>query len=112
MLMLVITVVFGIIFAVFATQNPGSAPLYFGPYSFLNVPIYLIILIPLLIGLFISFLIHLLKSLTNSLTISEHQDEIKNLKKDLTEITKEAHQLELENTRLKAKTGEFDENSI
>lgn len=112
MLMLVITVVLGIVFAVFATQNTGSISINLGNYSLPNIPVYLVVLVPLLVGLFISSLVHILKTLADSLIISEHKDEIGVLKRELTEITKEAHKLELENTRLKAKTGEFDEDSI
>lgn len=112
MYVLVVTVIFGVIFAVFATQNTGTTTIYFSNYSLPNVPIYLVILLPLLLGLSFSFFIHLLRTLSDSLTISEHKDEIKNLKKELTEVTKDVHKLELENTKLKAKTGEFDEDSI
>ena len=41
------------------------------------------------------------------------QDELKRLKTENSELTKEVHKLELENTKLKASNGdEFDENSI
>ncbi|HCR35974.1 hypothetical protein A2130_00415 [Candidatus Woesebacteria bacterium GWC2_33_12] len=112
MLTLFLTVALGIVFAVFATQNTGHASIYFGDYSLQNVPVYIVVLIPLLIGLSSSFVVHLIKSMANKLSMSKSKNEIKNLKEELTEITKEAHKLELENTKLKAKTGEFDEDSI
>lgn len=112
MLTLLVTVVLAIVFAVFATQNTGSTTINLGSYSFQNIPTYLIVLLPLLIGLSFSFVIHLLKSLTNKLTINKSKNEIKTLKDELAEVTKEVHKLELENTKLKAKTGEFDEDSI
>lgn len=112
MLMLLITVVLGILFAVFATQNTASTTIYLGGYSLQNVPIYLVVLIPLLIGLSISFLVHVIKALSDSLTISEYKGEAQKLKKELAEVTKEAHKLELDNTKLKAEIGKFDEDSI
>lgn len=112
MLVLLITVVLGIVFALFATQNTAPTSIYLGSYTLENVPVYLVALIPLLIGLSVSFFIHITRVLSDSLTISEHKDEVKNLKRELAEITKQAHKLELENTKLKAEVGEFDEDSI
>ncbi len=112
MQVLLITVVLGIIFAIFATQNTATTTIYLGGYTFQEIPIYLIVLVPLLVGLFISYLFHMLRVLSDSLTISEHKDELKDLKKELAEVTRDAHKLELENTKLKAKKGEFDEDSI
>lgn len=112
MLMLLLTVILGVVFAIFATQNVGLTTIYFGNFSLQSVPIYLIALIPLLIGLSVSFVVYLIKSLSDSMTISEDKDEISRLKEELAEVTKEAHKLELENTKFKAKTGEFDEDSI
>jgi len=112
MLTLLLTVILAIVFAVFATQNTGTSTINFAGYSLQNVPLYLIVLIPLLMGLSFSFVIHLLKSLSSKLTINKGKSEIKTLKNEIAEVTKEAHKLELENTKLKAKTGEFDEDSI
>ncbi len=78
-----------------------------------NFPIYLAILTPLLIGLLLGFIIYVLKDLSKDLTIREHRDRIKNLKKDLAEITRKAHKLEIENNKLKGELGkDQDENSI
>ena len=110
--MLLITVLLAVIFAVFATQNTSFTTIYLGSHSLQNVPIYLVVLIPLLIGLSLSFLVHLIRALSDSLTINEHKDELKNLKKELAEITREAHKLELENTKLKTEIGKIDEDSI
>ncbi len=113
MLMLLITVVLGVFFAIFATQNTGSITLNFGDYILPNVPTYLAVLIPLLIGLLLGFFIYTFKSLSQNMTISEDKDRIKNLKKDLAEVAQRAHKLELENTKLKVESGrKNDENSI
>lgn len=113
MLVLVLTVVIGTLFAIFATQNTESIPLDFGRYSVPNIPLYLVVLTPLLIGLAVAFFIHTAKELSQSLTNSELKEKNKKLEEELAEITKRAHKLELENTRLRAENGEpEDENSI
>jgi len=112
MLILLTTVVLGIAFALFAVQNTAPASLRFGEYIIENIPIYLIVLIPLLLGLTVSYFIYLARDLSANLTSNEQKDKIKQLKRDLAEETKKAHKLELENTKFKAKTGDFDEDSI
>ena len=113
MLTLVVTVVLGIGFALFATQNTGSIDLNFGSYKINDVPIYIVVLVTLLIALVISFFTYIGRHLSDSLTLSEQRDDLKELKKENIELTKKAHKLELENTKLKAKIGEeFDEDSI
>lgn len=63
MFTLLTTVVIGIFFAIFATQNTGSIAVNFGDYMLPNVPIYLAVLTPLLIGLLIGFFyVHLKRS--------------------------------------------------
>ena len=112
MIVLVVTVAVGILLAIFATQNTGSIDLNFGNYFLPNIPIYLVVLIPLLFGLLIAFLLHVLKLLSHDLTIDEQKKEIKSLKSDLNDITKQAHKLELENLKIKKDSGNFDEESI
>lgn len=110
--MLLITVALGIAFAVFATQNTGTADLNFGNYFIPGIPIYLVALVPLLFGLLIAFLFHALRLLSSDLTTSEQLREIKELKAELNEMTKKSHKLELENVKLRKGNGDFDEDSI
>ena len=113
MLTVVITVILGLGFALFATQNTHSVDLNFGKYYLPSVPVYLVTLIPLIIGLVTSLVIHAAKDLSRGMTIDEQKKEIKKLNVENAELTKNVHQLELENTKLKAKNGEEDdENSI
>jgi regulatory protein YycI of two-component signal transduction system YycFG len=86
--------------------------LNFGGYVVPNVPLYLVILIPLIIGLFTSLIIHTAKDLSQKLTINEQKDKIKKLEDENAEIVKKLHKQELENTKMKAERGEFDEDSI
>jgi len=112
MLTLLVIAVVGVAFAVFATQNTGTVDIRFGGYLANNIPVYLIVLFPLLLGSLISYVIHLIKNLTGTLNFGAQKAKIKRLKQELAETRKKAHKLELENTRLKAKTGEFDEDYI
>ncbi len=113
MVTLFIAVTLGILFAAFAIQNTNPVTLNFGNYILPSMPTYLVVLIPLLIGLLLAFFLHINKDLSQRLTINEQKDEIKNFKKSLAEITKSAHQLEIENVKLKNENGTpEDENAI
>lgn len=105
MAVLLISVVLGVLFAFFATQNTGSVALNFLSYTLPNVPIYLAIIVPLLIGLVIAYFAHIAKDLSQNLTINEQKDDIKNLKKELVEVTKIAHKFQVENSHLKNENG-------
>lgn len=110
---LVITGIFGLALAYFATLNTGVTSLNLGGFTLESVPMYLVILIPPILALIVSYLISLIKDLSSNLTISEQKDEIKNLKNENAELIKRVHKLELENTKIKAENGEAeDENSI
>jgi uncharacterized integral membrane protein len=114
MLVLILIVVFGVAFSFFATLNTSPISLNFGHYTLADLPIYIVVLGSLALGLLISGFIYLIRTLSSSLTISEKDTELKTLKKEFNEITKEAHKLEIENTKLKTKLDEedFDDESI
>jgi uncharacterized integral membrane protein len=113
MITLVVTVLLGLAFALFATQNTGPVDIHIGPYNITDAPVYLVILASIVFALLVCGLIYFIKSLSSSLTISEKDEELKKTKEELTETTKLAHKLELENTKLKAESGEEDdENAI
>lgn len=109
---LVITVVIALGFALFATQNTSLVDISFGSYILPNVPLYLVMLLPLILGLLASLVIHTAKDLSQSLTINEQKEEIEKLKEENTRLTQQLHKSELENTKMKAEKGEFDEDSI
>lgn len=113
MLTLILTAVMSILFAIFATQNTGLVDLNFGNYFVTTIPIYIAILIPILLSLVISFTLQLINNFANILTIRNQKKTIKNLKRELAEVTKELHKSELENVKFKAELGEpKDANSI
>jgi len=99
---LLIAVGLGVLFAIFGTQNTIPVTLHFAGRTLPNIPLYLAVLVPLLIGLILALLFHIFRDLSQSLTINEQKDEIKRLKKEIAEVTKDAHKFQLENTKIKS----------
>jgi len=113
MLILFLAIVLSIIFSIFATQNTGLITLYFYNYSLQNIPVYLVILASVLSAFIISLVVQLVKNLTSGITISNQKSRIKVLKRELAEVTKDLHKVELENAKFKTELGEPDDtNSI
>lgn len=113
MLTLFFIVIVSILFSIFATLNTGLVSFNFGYLVIPNVPIYLAILIPVLLTIVVSLIVHAIRNLSSTLTISNQKNKIKELKRELAEVTKNYHKLELENAKFKAESGEpEDENSI
>ena len=102
MIALLVLIIFGIGVAVFATQNTQGATITLAQYTLTKVPMYLIVLCALLLGIFISWIISLVGFISSSLTIHVKDTKIKEAIKEIAELTKQVHQLELENERLKA----------
>lgn len=113
MLILFLAIVLSIVFSIFATQNTGLVTLYFYNYSLPNIPIYIVILASILSAFVISLTVQALKSLSSGFTISNQKSRINVLKRELAEVTKDLHKMELENAKFKNELGEpQDENSI
>jgi uncharacterized integral membrane protein len=110
---LIMLVLAGIGAALFANQNTDVASLTFGSYHLRAVPVYLIVLVAVLVGLLVAAVINLVNSLISSFEILGKDSKIKEGKKVVAELTKRIHQLELENTELKANSEKIpDEKSI
>lgn len=113
MLILFLAIVLSIIFSIFATQNTGQITLFFYNFSLPNIPIYLVVLASALVAFILSLIFQLVKNLSTGLTISSQKTKVNELKKELAEVTRELHKIELENAKYKAELGEpDDENSI
>jgi uncharacterized integral membrane protein len=113
MLILFLAIVLSIIFSIFATQNTGQITLFFYNFSLPNIPIYLVVLTSALVAFILSLIFQLVKNLSTGLTISSQKTKVNELKKELAEVTREFHKIELENAKYKAELGEpDDENSI
>ncbi|MFZ3301570.1 MAG: lipopolysaccharide assembly protein LapA domain-containing protein [Microgenomates group bacterium] len=113
MLTLFLIVVVSILFSIFATLNTGLVSFNFGYIVIPNIPIYLAILVPVLLTIVVSLIVHAIRNLSSSLIISNQKNKIKDLRRELAEVVKNNHKLELENAKFKAEVGEpEDANSI
>lgn len=101
MLILLLLIVYGIVFALFATQNTGSVPITLFNYNLASVPIYLVALGSLLLGTAISWLISLINGISSSLTIHGKNSTIKDAHKTIEQLKNENNRLALENAELK-----------
>ena len=114
MFTIILIVVFGVLFSLFATLNTSTISINLGSRMLDNVPLYLVVLVSIGIGVVIVSIYHLLDVLSIYWTVDGQEKEIKNTRKTINDLTKEIHVLELENTKLKTKLNEedYDDDSI
>jgi uncharacterized membrane protein YciS (DUF1049 family) len=105
MLALIILFVLGIGVAYFATQNTQTISITLADYHLNGIPLYLIVLVSLLLGFVVSWIMSLVDVISSALNIHGKESAIKDANKQISELTKKVHQLELENERLKAESG-------
>ncbi|MDO8451409.1 MAG: LapA family protein [bacterium] len=110
MIALILFIAFGLLFGYFATLNTSLASISFGSYTLEPVPLYLVILTSFGLGVLLSGLFSFVKSLGAQSALSKKNNELADAEKENMELLKRVHQLELETTRLKAKTGEESED--
>lgn len=103
---IILGIVVGLGITYFATQNTNLVNLHFGSYAVSNIPLYQVVIGALLLGLLLAWVFSLVNSLSSKITLHGKENRIKEDEKTIAELTKEIHQLELENTRLKEKSGE------
>lgn len=107
MFFLVVTVIFGALFAIFATQNTIGVPVTIGAYSWTNVPLYIIAIASLLFGLLVAWILSIADWATNSLALHGKNQQIRTVKNEADKNEARIHELEIENARLKEEiTGE------
>lgn len=102
MFALIVLIVFGIGVAFFATENTQPVSITLARYPFTGIPLYLIVLGSLLLGFVVSWVISLVDVISSALKIHGKDSAIKDGNKQITELNKKLHELELENERLKA----------
>jgi len=98
---LILVVLFGILAAIFATQNPIQVPITLLGYSIKEVPIYIIVSGSLLLGLLMSFLLSLITSISTSFRLHGKDVKIKESKRSVDDLMKKNREMELEIVRLK-----------
>jgi uncharacterized integral membrane protein len=101
MLTLILVLVVGAILVYISKYNFLPVTLNLGFRSFSNIPLFYIIVGSVLFGLVLSYLVSLVRAIANSRTLRGKNKEIKKNKEEVLELTKNVHQLELENEKIK-----------
>ena len=108
MVALLLFIVFGLLFGYFATLNTSVVSVHLGSYTFAHVSLYVVVLASLGLGVVFATVFYFVKSLTNSFAFHRKEGELGKANKEIAELQKKVHQLELENTKLKTQTGDED----
>lgn len=101
MLTLIFTILFGIGFAFFATQNISTTTISLGPYIFAGVPLYLVALLSLFVGILLSAIISGLNSFAAYLSLRGKDVKIHQTEKEVDRLQDKIKLLEMENAKLK-----------
>ncbi|PIP51739.1 hypothetical protein COX59_02345 [Candidatus Beckwithbacteria bacterium CG_4_10_14_0_2_um_filter_47_25] len=101
MLTLILFLIVGAVMVYLAQNNLALVTLRLGAYAFPNIPLFYIIIGSLLAGLGLAWLIYLVNSIFIAFSMRRKDTAIKDGKNTVVDLTKQIHQLELENERLK-----------
>jgi hypothetical protein len=98
---LILLLVLGSGMAYLSQNNFMVVSLHLGGYEFSGIPLFYIIIGSLVTGLVLAYLLYLVNSIFIAYTMHQKDNNIKQGKSDVVDLTKRIHQLELENERLK-----------
>ncbi len=101
MLILILLLIIGGIMVYLAQNNLMLVTLNLGTYVFSGIPLFYIIIGSLLTGLVLAYLIYLVNSIFTTFIMHGKDNKIKQSGSEIIDLTKQIHQLELENERLK-----------
>ncbi len=101
MLIFILLLVFGGVMAYLSQNNLMLVTLRLGTYTFSDIPLFYIIIGSLLTGLCLAYLIYLINSIFTAFSMRRKDNKIEEGKSEIVDLTKQIHQLELENERLK-----------
>lgn len=101
MLIIILFLVVGSVMVYLAQNNLTPVTLRLATYTFSGIPLFYIIIGSLLAGLGLAYLSYLISSIFTGFTIRGKDKKIKQGKSENVDLTKQIHQLELENERLK-----------
>jgi uncharacterized membrane protein len=101
MLILILFLIVGSVMVYLAQNNLMLVTLHLGKYVFSGIPLFYIIIGSLLTGLVLAYLVYLVNSIFTAFTMHGKDNKIKQTKNEVVDLTKQIHQLELENERLK-----------
>lgn len=100
MLIIILFLIIGSILVYISKFNFTPVTLNLGMYVFSNILLFYVIIGSLLIGLVLSYLVSLVRVISTTFTLHGKNKEIKKDKDQILELTKQVHQLELENEKL------------
>ncbi len=101
MLILILLLVVGGAMVYLAQNNLTVVTLHLGTYAFSGIPLFYIIIGSILIGLGLAYFIYLVNSILAAFVMHGKDNKIKQEASEIVDLTKQVHQLELANERLK-----------
>lgn len=95
-------------------QNTALVSLTFLNYTFSDLPVHYVITGSVLVGVVLAYFISFVNSISTFMVIRSQDKKIGQEKKEVVELTRRVHQLELENVGLKLENdpGGFDHKSL
>ncbi len=114
MLSLIFLLVVGAGITFVSLQNTAVVSLTFLNYTFPNLPIHFVIIGSIVVGVVLAYLISFINSISTFMLIRTQHKKIGEERKEVAELTKRVHQLELENVGLKTENDptSFDQKSL
>ena len=101
MLVIILFLIVGSILVYISKFNFMPVSVNLGFYVFSNIPLFYVIIGSVLFGLILSYLVYLVHTISTSFTLRGKNKEIKENKDEVLELTRNVHQLELENEKIK-----------
>lgn len=101
MLLLIIAVLFGLLFALFATQNTSMTSVVISGYP-VDMPVYIVVLGSLLIGIIVSWIISMMDSFGSMVNMWGKDAKITESKHAIRDLSQKVKELEQENTKLRS----------
>ena len=101
MLILILFFAVGAIMVYLAQNNLALVTLQLGTYTFPNLPLFYVIIGSLILGLSLAYIIYLVNSISEAFTMRGKNNKISQTENEIVGLTKQIHQLQLENERLK-----------
>ena len=101
MLSLILFLILSSVLVYISKFNYSPVSIQLGTYILEDIPLFYVIIASVLVGLVFSYIIYLIHSITTYFKLRNKNNEIKKDKGEVLELTKQVHQLELENEKLK-----------
>lgn len=111
MLILVAVILYGVLFAIFSTQNTVPVQVKLGENMLSGVPLYMVVLGSLLMGTFLALVINLIESIPTTFALKSRENKIDQAAKRIDDQNIKIQELEMENAKLRD-TQDYEQNAI